>query len=80
MMRCRVSGPPQPIDRRVLGRIEGDGLRGSAGDLARLRGGDGERPPSIQVVGEDGVVHVPVASGRLDDRPDRVRFYEDTLI
>jgi hypothetical protein len=63
----------------VPGRSEGGGLE-DANDLARLRGGDGQRPPAVQVVGEVGVVRVPVASDRLDDRPDRVRIYEDTLI
>ena len=79
MMWCRDSGPPRPLDRRVLGRSEDGGLEDADG-LARLRGGDGQRTPAVQVFGEVGVVRVPVASDRLDDRPDRVRIYEDTLI
>jgi hypothetical protein len=73
MMRCRVSGPPRPLDCRVLGRSEGGGFE-NADDLARLRGGDGQRPPAVRVIGEVGVVRVPGASDRLDDRPDRVRI------
>ena len=57
--------PPRALDDRVLGRGSHRGVE-HADDFPRLLGRDGQRGLAVQVVGDVGVVRIPVSPDRGD--------------